>query len=169
MLSFTKCRTCGEEIPPRSKECPHCHTKWPVVRAEVIIGWVIMLCLIAFVLLPGSDEPTAAEQTETVEQGECSLDIECWANFNFEKAKLACTPLIESQTPFSFRWTDGNFSQRFDKAVWLDSASGQMTYLGDEMEIQNEYGAWLQVVYECDYSAFSNRAMAARLGFGSLK
>ena len=175
MLSFTKCRSCKREVPPRSNECPHCHTKYPVIRIENIIASVVFIIVIGWIALSPSNEPepTADPVVKTPEQIEqeliaCRSDIDCWGVKHRAEANIQCDDHIEKQAAFDYEWTNSFMDLKFPQYRWLDQPHGWITYRGDSIKFQNEYGAWSNAIYECDFDTTKNLVISVRVQLGKI-
>lgn len=81
----------------------------------------------------------------------CRQDFQCWG----EKARInkegACKRAIENMARFDTRWTDdGWLEYKFEHFKWKNKSKGIITLMGDKLQLQNGFGAWRKVRYECD-------------------
>ena len=51
---------------------------------------------------------------------------------------------------------------------WKNEDRGILTYIGDKIRFQNGFGAWQDMIYECDYDPSTKSAMDVRVRPGRL-
>ena len=62
-------------------------------------------------------------------------------------ANLLCRRLVEDEAQYGFRWTDGLLGKKFEP---VDALGGEtVDFIGDEVELQNGFGAWQRHRYAC--------------------
>lgn len=125
---------------------------WSQKKGTKIAGWLLALigapvCFIGWQLMeldikivPG---PPAVD---------CRADFECWTNSHKADANSACRPYLERLAQYDFRWTYNPLDGRFSRASVSDDGD-VITYVGDRVEFQNGFGAWMTHTYSCTYSA----------------
>jgi hypothetical protein len=64
---------------------------------------------------------------------------------------VSCQELIEKKAKHAFEWTDGVLEPKMSHYRWKDRRHGVVTFIGDKMRMQNGFGAWNPVTYECDF------------------
>ncbi len=106
-----------------------------------------------------------AQEKETADAS-CKSDFNCWTNRFNRRAVKECTPSIEKTAKNSFEWTDSFTEPKFPRALIRDN--GTITYAGDEIKMQNGFGAWIIMTYECDFDTASETALAVRVFPGQL-
>jgi hypothetical protein len=92
----------------------------------------------------------------------------CWAERHLILASVRCTSAIEAQAQYSAEWTDGRLEPKFSRYRWSDRARGIVTYIGDTAKFQNGFGAWQNVIYECDVDPSANRVVNVRVRPGRI-
>lgn len=102
------------------------------------------------------------------EQAACKSDLQCWGDKNAISAAVTCQPLIEKMAKWDHKWTDGILEPKFSRFRWRDKSQGVLTYVGDKLQLQNGFGAWGNVVYECDFEPASERVSDIRITQGRL-
>jgi hypothetical protein len=98
----------------------------------------------------------------------CAKDLQCWGDKHSVAAGVLCKRPIEALAKFSYKWTDGMFGLKFSRFRWLDRGSGTLTFIGDKIEMQNQYSAWQPQIYECDMDPKSRTVLAVRAKPGRL-
>lgn len=73
-----------------------------------------------------------------------------------------CPEQVERLARFGSRWVDGWLEPKFSAYRWRDRARGIVTYLGDRIELQNTFGAWVPHVYECDIDVWTDSVVDVR-------
>jgi len=104
--------------------------------------------------------PTARE-IEASKEKACRNDLRCWAEKHALGAERACRPLIESMARFDFEWTDGWLGNKLTKFRWQSRGAGSVSYWGDQIKLQNGFGAWRRMKYRCIYNPATEQAEEA--------
>lgn len=102
------------------------------------------------------------------EEAACKADLTCWAERRAMTSGLKCKEPIERLARFAIRWTDGTLEPKMRAYKWADQKRGTVTYVGDRLQMQNAYGAWQNVVYECDFDVDKNEVVDVRARPGRL-
>ena len=91
----------------------------------------------------------------------CLWDADCIvARYDWEAAaNIRCAPYVESQSIYSFEWTDGFFERRFEATPYQYADGKSARYFGGEIKFQNMYGAWRRMIYLCVYDPINNRVL----------
>lgn len=111
----------------------------------------------------------APKKPEGLSDAECRQSLECLANKFHSHATVYCAPAIERMAKFSSKWTNtGWFEQKFTHHRWRDQASGTVTFIGDKAQFQNGFGAWQNMIYECDVNTVENKITDVRVREGRL-
>lgn len=109
----------------------------------------------------------AKDQEGTQADATCRKNFNCWSNkFNRAAAKV-CAPQVERAAKNNFEWTDSFTSPKFPRAVINDNGVS-ITYIGDAIKMQNGFGAWTIMTYECDFDTIAGRVVAVRVNPGQL-
>ena len=138
----------------------------PVLRVVWSIGTVAFKTLLfgigslALLLLVGNGIWFIADSVYELPQSREDLE-----------AVLNCPKQIERLARYQFRWTDAAGFTELKLALSHTVRTedpGVLTYVGDKIEFQNQYGAWQPHVYECNLDivtgeVLDTRAMPGRL------
>jgi hypothetical protein len=108
------------------------------------------------------------EAEREAEEQACKGDLRCWAEQHHINATIRCRRPVEQSAQYQMEWTDGFLGQKFTRFLWANSERGVVTYIGDSARFQNGFGAWMNVIYECDYDPSTDRALAVRVEHGRL-
>ncbi len=92
----------------------------------------------------------------------------CWGNRHLVDASGPCKLAIERQARFAIKWTDDWLEPKFLPARWRAINDGHITYRGDKLQMQNVFGAWEHVIYECDFDTTSRAVLDVRARPGRL-
>ena len=84
-------------------------------------------------------------------------------------AAVMCPEHVERLARYGSRWVDGWLETKFRRVRWIDREKGTVTWIGDRVEFQNGFGAWMPHVYECDIDARSRTVLAVRAEAGRLQ
>ncbi len=83
-------------------------------------------------------------------------------------AMVYCPDEVERLARYGSRWVDGWLEPKFSRYRWKDRTGGIVTYLGDKLELQNGFGAWVPHVYECDIDVWADNVTEVRARPGRL-
>jgi hypothetical protein len=186
------CKHCGRDVS-RHGQAQFIMEAKPLRRAKsrarISFGTFLALCL-GFILLVGAltkeTKPQSAEEKQAAEQAraltseteardkarkeaECRTDLQCWADRTGLKAKWACTPEIERRAKIDAQWTDtGWLDSRFSRIRWHDKDAGIIVFVGDKVQFQNGFGAWIRHTYRCTYDTLNDRVLSVATSDGKL-
>ncbi|MBY5442723.1 hypothetical protein HFO93_04370 [Rhizobium leguminosarum] len=104
---------------------------------------------------------------ERSSEAACKTDFNCWTNKFQRAATKACAPQVERAAKNNFEWTDSFTSPKFPRALINDSGAS-ITYVGDAIKMQNGFGAWTIMTYECDFDTIAGAVVAVRVNPGPL-
>jgi len=97
----------------------------------------------------------------------CKADFNCWTNKFQRAATNLCAPQIEHLAKNNFNWIDSLSSPKFPRAR-ISGPGTLITYVGDKIKMQNGFGAWKNVTYECDFDTEKGLVLAVRTNLGQL-
>jgi hypothetical protein len=122
-------------------------------------------------------EKRKAEEAERIAQAEeqrlaeleaCKRDINCWGEKALAIATIGCPENVERMAKYDYEWTDGLLDMKFSHYKWRDIDAGTVTVLGDKVKFQNGFGAWANMVYECDVNPSNGMIIDVRVSNGRL-
>jgi hypothetical protein len=158
---MTACKECGAQISTKATACPHCgapvpKTDYNLIKALVIIfsGFVLVRCVANLGTTTTGSPPVVSEAA-------CKKDLQCWSDRHKIDAVVRCTRAIEAKLRFSHEWTDGVMNPRFARIGWKDPLKGHMTFFGDQLRVQNGFGATQKAEYGCVYDPASGTVLQA--------
>lgn len=105
---------------------------------------------------------------QQAEQERCRTDLQCWGEKASTKGGYPCTQMIERMAKYDFEWTDGFLDLKFSHHRWSDIKAGTVTIIGDKIKMQNGFGAWTHMIYECDFNPLSDTVSDVRVSPGRL-
>lgn len=113
---------------------------------------------------------TEAQERRIAEEKElaCKKNLQCWGDKFNASVGLYCDDFVVRLAKYSHEWTDGILEPKFSHFRWKDKSSGIITYIGDKVKFQNGYGAWSNMVYECDFDPTNNSVLDVRVRPGRL-
>lgn len=79
------------------------------------------------------------------------------------EAGTRCPREIERLAKNAVQWTDGWLEPKFSRYKWIDPGSQIIAVYGDKAQFQNGFGAWVNVIYECDYDIQNKRVINAKI------
>ncbi|TBC51043.1 hypothetical protein [Rhizobium ruizarguesonis] len=109
----------------------------------------------------------AKDQESAQADAICRKDFNCWSNKFNRAATKACAPQVERAAKNNFEWTDSFTAPKFPRAA-IDDNGASITYVGDAIKMQNGFGAWIIMTYECDFDTAAGSAVAVRVNPGQL-
>jgi len=65
--------------------------------------------------------------------------------------QVQCQKAIPKLGEFAHKWTDGWLDQKFMYYKQIVKEEGVLTLIGNKIQFQNKYGAWVSFKYYCDY------------------
>jgi hypothetical protein len=92
----------------------------------------------------------------------CRQNLKCLGDQHLVSADVRCKRVVEALAKYSSEWTDGLLEMKFSHYRWKNEAAGILTYVGDKVKFQNGFGAWQNMVYECDFDTVADRPIDAR-------
>lgn len=82
----------------------------------------------------------------------CRADLQCWGDKHSIRATSKCRAAIELLAKYKHEWTDGLFESKLSRFRWADQQYGHIEYIGDRINFQNGFGAWVPHTYTCVYN-----------------
>lgn len=114
-------------------------------------------------------EQAEAEEARIAEEEEnCRREISCWGEKATTAAMFSCPRHIERMARYDHEWTDGFLGVKFSHYRWRDIENGIVTVIGDSIKFQNGFGAWSNMIYECDINPETNAILDVRVSDGRL-
>jgi len=98
----------------------------------------------------------------------CRKDLQCLGDKHASAAGIKCDDQVERLAKYDVKWTDGWTEPKFSHFRWKDKEKGIITYIGDKAQFQNGFGAWQNVIYECDLDTRTNSPLEVRAQPGRL-
>ena len=179
-MALKPCRECKKQVSTEAKTCPHCGINNPAPvttaggepsRKDKLIGIGIFFALIAGAITMCSDsedEKAAAAKQAAEAKAACAKDLQCAGDQGVISAGIVCPREIEKLAKNSMKWTDGTLEPKFSKFRWANKDQTAITFLGDRAQFQNGFGAYVNVVYECDMTSDMATLLAVRVREGRL-
>lgn len=82
---------------------------------------------------------------------------------------FSCPPAVERLARYSVRWTDSFAEPKIKRYGWKDRTEWLALYdVGDAVEFQNAFGAWVPHTFECDVDVRAERVVDVRAAPGRL-
>lgn len=176
VVALVKCKECGARVSTKADACPSCGAKGK--KPVGCLGWafVILVFIPAMIIaFGGSGSGTGSKSSETDSQtaaDKAALDqacfgsLQCIAEKKLIYAHVACPPHIERLATNSAKWTDEGFlEKKFSRYRWSGEGPGNVTYIGDKVQFQNGFGAYINVVYACEVDVVAERVVEAEILF----
>lgn len=187
-MALIKCSECEAQISDKATSCPSCGApvaKKKKSKAGKIVLWTIVLIVAIGWLGPKSetDTPTSTADSKTAKasaepapkpekieaKAGCEKgDLQCWGEKNVVAAGVRCKRPIERFAKYDFKWTDGFLEPKMSHYRWSDIDANIVTYIGDKVQFQNGFGAFITMIYECDMSPDGETVLDVRIREGRL-
>jgi hypothetical protein len=112
----------------------------------------------------------AQKASKAVQKATCGGDIDCAAKRARSRAEPRCARLIEDSARYRYEWTDG-LGSKFFRAEWshYDAYTNEygpkriIEFRGNALRLENGFGAFQKVVYECDFDPVEGEVLAVRI------
>lgn len=114
------------------------------------------------------EEAARASANAELNGTECERSIQCIGDKKLIAAGFECKDPVERLAQYQAEWTDGFFEPKFSRFWWKDRTAGVVTFAGDKVRFQNGFGAWRNMVYQCDMDIKTERVLAVRAEAGRL-
>ena len=104
-------------------------------------------------------ERARASRTERLEreaqgrrtEARCRQTFSCYFRKHELHARSACIRLTQQSATYAYEWIDGWAERKFTKQGWGDRQKGTLRLSGNNIRMQNEYGAWKRTNYTCEF------------------
>ena len=116
-----------------------------------------------------ASQQKAAEDADKMAKAReaCLLDLQCTMKEMNVEASVQCPRNIARLAKFDHKWTDSTFDLKFTHGRWKQKGK-VITMIGDKLQMQNGFGAWQNMVYECDMDIIGKQALEVRVQAGRL-
>ncbi|MFC3694900.1 hypothetical protein [Chenggangzhangella methanolivorans] len=119
-------------------------------------------------------EAAAAERKATEvklaawKEKNCDKDLDCIGMKKMATANAFCSMAVEQLAKYQSEWSDSFGERKFPYYRWGNRA-GVVTYYGGAIKFQNGFGAWQNMVYECDFDIRRDQPIDVRAEAGRLR
>lgn len=173
-MALVPCKECGNHISALARTCPQCGApcgmlvtplakpKRDTSRIEKAIGAVILFA-IAYGLFESS---TGTSEQSDYRSGCAADDLRCIGRKFEIYAGYNCKRQVERFAKYNVKWIDSTFDAKYFR--WANKVAGTVTLVGDSVQFQNGFGAYMPVTYECDLSADGKTVLDVRVHEGRL-
>ncbi|WP_248324887.1 zinc-ribbon domain-containing protein [Caballeronia sp. Sq4a] len=190
-MALVKCGECGAEISDKAAACVKCgapvetadHETKPPQSIKAVppvaskskgktgCGPIVIafLLIVGYAIYSSSSDDKKGGASEPSKEAACAKDdLSCLGNKGVIAAGIYCKDPVERLAKHSVKWTDGTFDMKFSRFRWADKRTGVVTYIGDKAQFQNGFGAYTNVVYECDLANDGKSVIDVRVEEGRL-
>lgn len=108
----------------------------------------------------------AAQKAE--QDAACRNDVSCIGEKKLVTAGVYCRDPIERLAKYTSEWTDGFLEPKFSHYKMKEKDSGVVTFIGDKIKFQNGFGAWQNMIYECDLDTKTDNVLDVRASAGRI-
>ncbi len=167
-MALKPCRECKSAVSTSAAKCPHCGITSPTTTVREISFISIALCVLVAALFyscsESDSEKEAKKAAQVTKDADCAKDLQCAGDKGGLSAGLLCKKQIEGQAKNSVKWTDEALEPKFSHFRWKDQSAGIITHIGDKVQFQNGFGAYVNIIYECDLQGQTVIAVRTREG-----
>jgi len=116
-----------------------------------------------------AEQAAAAKRSEQAalakraEQARCDADDACFSKPYEAEARQQCKPVIEAYARYDREWTDGFSGPSTFFSAYVDRNAGTIRFTGNQLKLQNGFGAWRRYRYECLFDYRKNRVVTAEV------
>ena len=171
-MALVSCKECKKEVSKNSKTCPNCGIDKPGITAndtaKGCLGVFAFVIIFAVVMASCNDDDSSSSSPK-LSDSECNKSLSCLAEKHIIYAGAICQSPIQKISKYSYEWTDGFSTPRFSHYRWVSQSKGIITYIGDEIKLQNGFGAWAHYTYECDFDTAKQSVIDVRATQGRIK
>lgn len=110
-------------------------------------------------------DPDHYEKNQGVPEAACNKSLACMADKHLGWAETSCKQAAESQSRYQVKWTDDMFHPLFGEPVahWQSPTDHEVAYVGNRMEMQNQFGAFERMNYRCVWDARAEKVVSIEL------
>lgn len=98
----------------------------------------------------------------------CHRELDCIGPKKKVLANAYCEAGVANLAKYQAEWTNGWTEMKFPYYRW-GNQTGVVTYYGGSIKFQNGFGAWQNMVYECDFDIRGDRPIDVRAEVGRLR
>lgn len=170
---LVKCKGCEEWISKKAAACPHCGE--PGKKKTSGCTWLVAVFVVfpvfgLFIMATHDESTTPVVQKVAdvpVSKADCLKSADCIFEKYVIDAEVYCPKYIQRYAQYDYKWTDGLLGYKFTKVSVV--SGGVVRFYGDSLQFQNQYGAWSNVVYSCDFDTVNESVIAANAEDGRLQ
>jgi len=171
-MALIECNECGNEVSNKAEQCPKCGAPIkppkPLKKEKKPLGcgvWVVGLFIVAIfigVAEEGSKSggKSAAKQlSESKPKKSCGDDLDCLYREHKIDIAVQCSKAVERLALNSFKWTNAWHEDEFPYYRWKNKEQRTIVAMGDKIQYQNGFGAYINHRYYCRYDLNTKRAV----------
>jgi hypothetical protein len=134
----------------------------PARRRWALFFWIglSLIFTIEIMLIVFSEQELGPQKAAA-----CREDIKCSMEKYAYDAYPPCQKEIERYAKYVVKWVGAPFSY----ARWADKEKGILGYYGDNVQLQNGFGAWTWYHYRCDFDPSTKTVIKVQVEQGKLK
>lgn len=176
-FSTPTCPACKINVNLELEElttCPNCHYSPAAMRVAPptkkklsAIHWIGIFVFgpMFAILIFGNTSKGTPKSQEPQSAASCRDSLQCWSGKNELAAQMKCKDAVAAQAKFRVNWLS---MLVMHESQWADKSAGTMTYFGDELEIQNQFGAYERTTFACTFDPSTKEVVGLRLTPGQL-
>ena len=114
------------------------------------------------------DEKQAKAQAKAEADAKCVQDLTCVGEKFIITVSGYCSQKVEQEAKNAVQWTDKTLEHKFGHYQWGNQDKSMVTLVGDKVQFQNGFGAFVNMVYACDVDVKSGDVLGVRVEEGRL-
>ena len=118
--------------------------------------------------LKNKQKSDGEEKQKAEQDAACRNDVSCIGEKKLVTAGVYCRSQIERLAKYSSEWTDGFLEPKFSHYRLKAKDGGVVTFIGDKIKFQNGFGAWQNMIYECDLDTKTDNVLDVRASPGRI-
>lgn len=176
-MALIDCPECAGKLSTRASSCPHCGM--PVrpadtiptlsdkiepmsaapIRGDGVPKWIkacglggVLFFVGWNVLSPSASSAPTNERSQAAATAAAKCDdtsAHCALMDARTDITVACQQDIERKMLYQYRWTTGWGRMAFNRSTWDDEGDKVLLAAGDALEVQNQFGAFVNQQYFC--------------------
>lgn len=115
-------------------------------------------------------DPDHEIKNQNVPDAACRKSLACMADKDRGWAEVSCKKAIEAKAVYQVKWTDGMFQPLFSQIIWNPAMPDEKSigYVGDRAQVQNQFGAFANVNYECWWNPYAEKVTDVEISLGRM-
>jgi len=166
-MALIECTECGSEVSSKAEQCLKCGAPIsppkPPKKEKKKTGcaaWIGLFLVIGLVVGALEDDGSSSSASTPAKPAKaCGDDIDCLYDKHDIEIAVGCGMAVESLALNSFKWTNKWHEKKFPYYQWKNKEQGTIVAMGDKIQFQNGFGAYINHKYYCRFNTKTGRAV----------